>query len=85
MKQLHDRGAVGEALRYYFDKEGKIVFEVAGFGLEKTDLAQIPEIVAVAGGSHKGEAIRAVLKGCRTTVLITDEGAALEILNNNKQ
>jgi len=24
------------------------------------------------------------LKGCRTTVLITDEGAALEILNNKQ-
>jgi central glycolytic genes regulator len=85
LKELHQRGAVGEALRYYFDKEGKIVFEVAGIGLEQSDLAKIPEIVAVAGGSHKGDAIRAVLNGCRTTVLITDEGAALRILNNNRK
>lgn len=83
LKQLQQRGAVGEALRYYFDKAGKIVFEVAGIGLEQSDLAKIPEIVAVAGGSHKGDAIRAVLNGCRTTVLITDEGAALRILNDN--
>jgi len=83
LKQLHDRGAVGEAMRYYFDKAGKIVFEVAGIGLERTDLDKIPEIIAVAGGSHKGDAIRAVLNGCRTTALITDEGAALKILHNN--
>ena len=83
LEQLHARGAVGEALRYYFDKTGKIVFEVAGIGLERTDLDKIPQIVAVAGGSHKGEAIRAVLNGGRTTALITDEGAALRILNNN--
>ena len=85
LEQLRESGAVGEALRYYFDKAGKIVFEVAGIGLEQSDLAKIPEIVAVAGGSHKGEAIRAVLNGCRTTVLITDEGAALKILSNNKK
>lgn len=85
IKHLHDQGAVGEALRYYFDKTGKIVFEVAGIGLEQSDLDRIPEIVAVAGGSHKGDAIRAVLNGCRTTALITDEGAAHKILNNNNK
>lgn len=83
LKQLWELGAVGEALKYYFNKEGKIVFEVAGIGLERTDLDKIPEVVAVAGGSHKGEAIRAVLNGCRTTALITDEGAAQKILNND--
>lgn len=80
---LRQNGAVGEALRYYFDKEGKIVFEVAGIGLEQADLINIKEVIATAGGSHKGEAIRAVLNGRRNTVLITDEGAARKILNKN--
>lgn len=83
LDHLRQQGAVGEALRYYFNKAGKIVYEVAGIGLERDDLTHIREVVAVAGGSHKGEAIHAVLNGRRNTVLVTDEGAARQILMKN--
>ncbi|MGI6452511.1 MAG: sugar-binding transcriptional regulator [Syntrophomonadaceae bacterium] len=78
---LHRQGATGEALRYYFDNQGKIVYEVPGIGLELTDLANVNIIVAVAGGSNKAEAIKAVLKSGYPKVLITDEGAVKKIIN----
>ncbi|NLX03131.1 MAG: transcriptional regulator, partial [Syntrophomonadaceae bacterium] len=81
---LKRRNAVGEALRYYFDEKGKIVYEVPGVGLELADLDDIETVIAVAGGSNKAKAIEAVLGNRQEKALITDEGAAREIINNNK-
>lgn len=78
---LKKNRAVGEALRYYFDEKGKIVYEVPGIGLELSDLDNIAVIIAVAGGSNKAQAIEAVLGNRRQSVLITDEGAAKEIIS----
>jgi len=80
MRYLKKKQAVGEALRYYFNKKGNIVYEAPGIGLELADLKNIDKIVAVAGGSNKAEAIKAVLKSQQQNVLITDEGAAKEII-----
>lgn len=76
--QLHD--ARGEALRYYFDQWGKIIFEIPGIGLECEDVHHIDTIIAVAGGSHKAAAIEAVLSSGNEHILITDEGAAQKII-----
>lgn len=78
---LKKNRAVGEALRYYFDERGKIVYEVPGIGLELSDLDNIAVIIAVAGGSNKAQAIEAVLSSRRQSLLITDEGAAKEIIS----
>lgn len=80
IKDLQERQAVGEALRYYFDKMGNIICETPGIGLEQGDLNNIDTIVAVAGGSNKAQAIDAVLSYRRQNVLITDEGAAKMII-----
>ncbi len=77
---LQARGAVGETLRYYFDIKGNIVYEVPGIGIELTDLENIEEVIAVAGGSKKALAIEAILSNKHQNVLITDEGAARQIL-----
>ncbi len=77
---LDEKQAVGEALRYYFDEKGKIVYEVPGIGLEMNDLDRITTVAAVAGGSSKARAIEAVLANGKETVLISDEGAARRIL-----
>lgn len=77
---LQVRGAVGETLRYYFDIKGNIVYEVPGIGIELNDLENIDEVIAVAGGSKKALAIEAVLSNKHQNVLITDEGAARQIL-----
>jgi central glycolytic genes regulator len=59
---------------------GNIICETPGIGLELEDLNNIDTIVAVAGGSNKAQAIAAVLSYKRHNVLITDEGAAKEII-----
>ncbi len=80
ISMLQEKHAVAEAFRYYFDEKGNIVYEVPGIGLEMSDLSNIETVVAVAGGKSKAEAIKAVLGYGRLDVLITDEGAAREII-----
>lgn len=77
---LHLHNARAEALRYYFDQWGKIIFEIPGIGIECEDIKHIDTIVAVAGGSNKAAAIEAVLSSGKEHVLITDEGAAQKII-----
>lgn len=79
-KFLKENGAQGEALRYYFNQMGKIIFEIPGIGLELDDIGHIDTIIAVAGGSNKAEAIAAVLRSGFDHILITDEGAAQKII-----
>lgn len=77
---LEKHGAVGEALRHYYDCQGRIIYEIPGIGLERSDLPNIKLVIAVAGGSNKADAIKAVLKNGQEKVLITDEGAAQRII-----
>ncbi len=79
-KYLQENQAEAEALRYYFNSLGKIIFEIPGIGIEKDDLKNIQTIIAVAGGSDKAEAVKAVLSSGQESVLITDEGAAQKIV-----
>ncbi|MEA1962180.1 MAG: sugar-binding domain-containing protein [Bacillota bacterium] len=85
IKFLQENEGMGEALRYYFDRWGKIIFEIPGIGLETSDLKNIKNIVAVAGGSNKAEAIKAVLQHKQESVLITDEGVAQNIINGKDE
>jgi central glycolytic genes regulator len=78
---LESSQAVGEAFGYYFNEQGEIVHKVLTIGLQLEDLANIPNVIAVAGGSSKAKAIKAYLKKApASTVLITDEGAAKKLL-----
>jgi central glycolytic genes regulator len=81
IQNLLNIGAVGEAFGYYFDKQGKIVHSTQTAGIKYDEVKKIKTQVAVAGGSHKAEAILSVIKNNNKTVLVTDEGAAKEILN----
>ncbi|NLB18012.1 MAG: transcriptional regulator, partial [Syntrophomonadaceae bacterium] len=75
---------VGDAFRYYFNAAGEIVYNVAGIGLELSDLDNISLVVAVAGGSNKAWAIESVLTNRRRGTLISDEGAARAILERRR-
>lgn len=77
------KGAVGELMGHYFDKLGrKIECELDNriIGIEIDDLKRIPTVVAIAGGKGKVEAIRSILRSGSCNVLITDIGAARELL-----
>jgi len=81
IQKLVGRGAVGEAFGYYFDKEGNIVHSTTTLGIKYEEVKNVKTQVALAGGSHKAEAILSVIKNNSKTVLVTDEGAAKEIVN----
>lgn len=80
LSKLKDTKAVAEAFGYYFNADGEIVHKVLTIGLQLEDLDNIPTVISVAGGKTKANAICAYMKRRPNQVLITDEGAAKEIL-----
>lgn len=77
-----EKEAVAEAFGYYFDKSGNIVHEITTIGIELDRLKDVKELIAVAGGLHKAEAIASVCKINRNLILITDEEVAKKILDD---
>ncbi|MCY8693499.1 gapA transcriptional regulator CggR, partial [Bacillus spizizenii] len=82
LKKIDDNDAVTEAFGYYFNVDGEVVHKVHSVGMQLDDIDAIPDIIAVAGGSSKAEAIEAYFKKPRNTVLVTDEGAAKKLLRD---
>lgn len=79
--KLREKHAVSEAFGYYFNEDGLIVHKVQTIGLQLDDLANVEHVIAVAGGASKAMAIRSYMKQAKAnTVLITDEGAAKQLL-----
>ncbi|WP_350344202.1 sugar-binding domain-containing protein [Proteinivorax tanatarense] len=80
LEKLNENEAVAEAFGYYFDSQGNTVHQEEIIGLKLKDLQEISTIIAVAGGRTKAKAIEAVALNHRQHILVTDEGAAMEIL-----
>ena len=81
LKMLKEKRAVAESFGYFFDEEGQVVYKIPRIGLQLKDLKNIPYVFAVAGGKSKAKVIEAYIKNApEQTWLITDEGAANEIL-----
>ncbi len=78
---LKGKNAVGEALGYFYNNKGEIVYSKSSIGIKIEDLEKNKKVVLIAGGQGKSEAIKAVAKKGFTDILITDEGAAEKILN----
>lgn len=74
--------AVAEAFGYYFNQEGEVVHKVQTVGMQLNDLEKIQNVIAVAGGASKAKAIQAYLKQAADSILITDEGAAKELIRD---
>lgn len=74
-------GAVGEAFGYYFNREGKIVYCTPTIGIRNEEIGKIETLIAVAGGKSKAEAILSTELNNNNSILITDEGAAKELMN----
>ena len=65
------------------DARGRIVSAATsgrriGLGLER--LREMPNVVGVAGGRHKAEAVLGAIRGGFIKVLVTDENTAEELL-----
>ncbi len=72
---------VGEALGFYLDITGRPIKFPEKIGLTKDQLNRIPKKYAIAGGSGKSDAIKALCAFMSDIVLITDEGCADALLN----
>jgi deoxyribonucleoside regulator len=82
VQRLIRLGAVGSMNARFYDAVGRPVtwLDDRTVGISWEELGAIPLVVAVAGGAHKAEAIRAALKTRCVTVLVTDEEAATILL-----
>ncbi|MCM3410363.1 sugar-binding transcriptional regulator [Metabacillus litoralis] len=80
--KIEQGNAVAEAFGYYFDQEGEIVHKVQTVGIQLDDIDEVPNVIAVAGGASKAKAIKAYMKQGLDSVLITDEGAANELIRD---
>lgn len=85
LKKIDTEKAVAEAFGYYFDREGRVVHKVTTIGLQYEDLFGEKTVIAVAGGRSKAKAIKAYFKQGPDSILVTDEGAAKEILLEFKE
>ncbi len=79
LKDLLEKGAVGEAFGHYFDSIGNIIYSSPTIGIKNEDIKRIHTKIAVAGGSSKAEAILSTSLDNNNNILITDEGAAKKI------
>jgi lsr operon transcriptional repressor len=80
---LRERGVVGDILGQFFDADGHVVdlpIHDRRIGIDLPDLARIPKVVGVAGGLHKTGAILGALHGGFLDVLVTNELAAIRLL-----
>lgn len=77
-------GAVAEAFGYYFNTKGEQVWEAGTVGLTLEDFKNVKNVIGVACGKKKAEAIMAISSLKKDMTLIIDEGVARKILNEVK-
>jgi DNA-binding transcriptional regulator LsrR (DeoR family) len=79
VRRLVGLGAIGSMNSRFYDATGAPVawLDDRTVGISWDELRAIPLVVAVAGGAHKAEAIRAALRTGCVTALVTDEAAGV--------
>ncbi|MDU1114857.1 MAG: sugar-binding transcriptional regulator [Clostridium butyricum] len=80
------KGAIGDVLCHFVDKDGNLVDSTIESRLITTPLDTLKDlknVIGVAAGDEKVDAITAVLNGGYIDILITDESTALQLLENN--
>lgn len=77
---LLKKGAVAEAFGHYFDIKGKEIWEYMTIGLSLNKYKKLENVIGIAGGEEKAEAIMSISTLNSSMILITDELAARKIL-----
>ncbi len=80
---LVDRGAVGDLLFHFFDKDGEVLDHPVNDRVMSVDIDRIrraPLRILASGGQEKVAAMKAAMKLVMPTVLITDEFTARAML-----
>jgi len=84
-EQLYDyqvAGAIGDILGEWYDKEGNVLavdLQKVRVGIALADLRSMRNVIAVAGGVDKLDAIRGALDGGYVGILVTTEDVAREL------
>jgi DNA-binding transcriptional regulator LsrR (DeoR family) len=80
---LRARGVVGDICARHYDRWGRLLdieLNRRVVGIDLADLQSVDQVVGVAGGADKAEAILGARRGGHVDVLVTDDTAADEIL-----
>jgi len=85
IKAIDRAGGVGEMLGHFFDRNGQIVETALSPRTLSVsmDKARDQNIIALAGGPGKIEAIRAILRSGKLSGLVTDERTATALLQDD--
>ncbi len=82
-EQLYVSGTVGHMCAQFFDADGQLTstpFNERAITVGLETLKDVREVVTVAGGAEKAQAISGALRGGYTDVLVTDDAAAHAVL-----
>ena len=88
LHELHSLGAVGDIGLRFFDANGRPIDHPINdriIGLDLNQIKQIQRVIGVAGGAGKFDVVRGAVRGRLIDVLITDEGTAIRLLEDQTQ
>jgi DNA-binding transcriptional regulator LsrR (DeoR family) len=83
LTELRTQGAVGDICGRHYDAHGRVMdieLNRRMVGIELKDLQGIEQVIGVAGGEAKAEAILGARRGGHINVLVTEDGAAGKVL-----
>lgn len=83
LAEFHKLGAVGDVLGLFYDADGKMLdlpLHKRRIGIGADDLKSIPNVIGIAGGIQKTNAILGALRGEYLDVLVTTEEVARALL-----
>jgi len=83
LAQLRAQGVVGDICARHYDAQGRVLdieLNQRIIGIELEALHDIEQVIGVAGGEAKAEAILGALRGGHVNVLVTDETTARRVL-----
>ncbi len=84
INELHERHATAEALGYYYNDQGDVIYAATSIGITIDQMKDLKHKIAVAGGHSKSDAILSVGKLLQGCCVIMDEGAANGIIESYK-
>jgi len=83
LAQLRAQGVVGDVCARHYDAQGNVLdieLNQRIVGIELEALHDIEQVIGVAGGEAKMEAILGALRGGHVNVLVTDDATARKVL-----
>jgi len=88
LELLRQKGAVGDILGQFYDRQGNLIdtpLHRRTVALPLEDLRKMKNVIGIAGGKEKVEAILGALRGKYIKILITDEETAKDIVELAKR